>query len=104
MGKHSCFQTNQYCNVILSSLCSHFSGFFLYRNRGDPTLVKINVSITTGYLISGETYGKLETCILEAKESLHLDFFFLKILVPKHPVSIVNMLAQKPSSLNITVQ
>ena len=26
-------------------------------NRGDPTLVKINVAITTGYLISGETNG-----------------------------------------------
>lgn len=34
--------------------CSH-----LYHNRGDPTLVKINVSITTGYLISGESLRQM---------------------------------------------
>lgn len=30
--------------------------------RGDPTLVKINVAITTGYLISGETNTMSSAC------------------------------------------
>lgn len=67
---------NQYRNVILSSPCSIFSRLFLFHYRGDPTLVKINVSITTGYLISGETYGNLllsgccSVAFLEATENL----------------------------------
>lgn len=41
-----------------------FLSFFFY--RGDPTLVKINVAITTGYLISGKRNAQWPTAVIVA--------------------------------------